>query len=69
MALSYVAHAAMMVTGYKPPFVDLKNSIATDSNGTAIHENLVPDEDAPYKSPNPDGGLLSLSPIPQFDHG
>lgn len=46
LALSYVAHAAILVTGYKPPFVDEKNSM-----DPTTHANLVPDEDAPYKNP------------------
>jgi hypothetical protein len=46
-ALSHLAHAAMVVTGYKPPFLDWKNTL--DANQ---HVNLVPDEDAPYKRPD-----------------
>ncbi|HYE04888.1 MAG TPA: hypothetical protein VEL07_05125 [Planctomycetota bacterium] len=45
LALSYLAHAAMMVTGYQPPFVDDKRTVdATDDI------DLVPDESVPYKA-------------------
>lgn len=46
LALSYLAHAATLVTGYKPPFVNERNSMEANQ-----HVNLVPDEDAPYKNP------------------
>lgn len=53
LALSYVAHAAIMATGYKPPFVDERNSVDPTQ-----HQNLVPDESAPYKEP--ERGLFFL---------
>ncbi|MBA3707337.1 MAG: hypothetical protein H0W83_00790 [Planctomycetes bacterium] len=45
LALSYLAHAAMLVTGYKPPFVDDKGTIDPTDD-----VNLVVDESMPYKA-------------------
>jgi hypothetical protein len=49
LAMSYLAHAAILVTGYKPPFVDEKNSMDPTQ-----HVNLVPNEALPYKTPTAD---------------
>ncbi|MBA3846014.1 MAG: hypothetical protein H0X45_05155 [Planctomycetes bacterium] len=45
LALSYLAHAAMMVTGYQPPFVDDKRTVDASDD-----VDLVPDESLPYKA-------------------
>lgn len=44
LALSHLAHAAMLVTGYKPPFVDEGNTL-----DAGAHRNLVVDESLPFK--------------------
>jgi hypothetical protein len=46
LALSYLSHAAMMVTGYKPPFVDTKwNNDASDDVSTQSGDPTLPFRD------------------------
>jgi prepilin-type N-terminal cleavage/methylation domain-containing protein len=45
LALSYLAHAAVLVTGYRPPFIDDQNTVDPSDD-----VNLCPNPELPYKA-------------------
>ena len=58
LALSHVAHAAIMVTGYKPPFYNNNNSNAAHDDELLVRDSLhplylCPEDELPFRANEP----------------
>ncbi len=49
LALNYLAHAAAMVTGYRPPFVDRKQTLEARDDSLMVPDGIDPETGAAYK--------------------